>query len=68
MFADGTEQINVTQNPAEEYLSTWAPDGNWVAFTSNRDGNQELYISRSDGSDLYNISNHPSEDSFPSWR
>jgi WD40 repeat protein len=36
----------------------------YIAFTTNRDGNQEIYLMKAeDGSDLQNISNHPASDS-----
>ena len=29
---------------------SFSPDGEWIAFTSYRDGNNEVYVMRSDGS------------------
>jgi Tol biopolymer transport system component len=36
-----------------------SPDKAWVAFSSNRDGNFELYIGATDGSSRRRITNHP---------
>ena len=38
-----------------------------IAFESSRDGNYEIYIMNSDGSGIYNLTNHPSDDWYPSW-
>ncbi len=32
-----------------------SPDGMWVAFTTNRDGNWEIYVAASDGSSLQRV-------------
>ena len=38
-----------------------------IAFTSNRDGNMEIYLMNADGSDQQNLTNHPAEDMDPAW-
>ncbi|MBK9748928.1 MAG: isopeptide-forming domain-containing fimbrial protein [Chloroflexi bacterium] len=35
---------NLTQNPADDVEPSQSPDGNWMAFASNRDGNWEIYV------------------------
>lgn len=45
-----------------------SPNGEWIAFTSNRDGNWELYVSRTDGSELHRVTfNTVAIDTDPSW-
>lgn len=36
----------VAASPGIEGLPTWSPDGNWIAFISNRDGAWALYITQ----------------------
>jgi S1-C subfamily serine protease len=38
-----------------------------IAFTSNRDGNLEIYVMNSDGSNETNLTNNSAWDSEPSW-
>jgi len=49
MNANGSGQVNLTMNPADDLYPTWSPDGQWIGFTSNRDSNQEIYIMRTTG-------------------
>ncbi len=35
--ADGTNLINLTNNPAADEKPTWSPDGQYIAFTSGRE-------------------------------
>jgi TolB protein len=51
----------------QNYLPAWSPDGSKIAFTSNRDGNPEIYIMNSDGSGLRRMTNNPMIDVTPTW-
>ncbi len=47
----------------------WSPDGCYIAFTSNRDGDWEIYVMNADGSSQTNVSNRPNtDDVYPLWR
>jgi hypothetical protein len=45
----------------------WSPDGTRIAFVSSRSGNRDVWVMNADGSQPINLSNHPAEDSQPSW-
>jgi tricorn protease len=41
---------NLTQTPGiREDFATWSPDGRWIAYLSDRTGEQELYLAPQDG-------------------
>ncbi len=40
MDEDGSNQVNLTNNPAEDFRPIWSADGTRIAFVSNRDGVQ----------------------------
>ena len=42
-------------------------DARKIAFTSNRDGNREIYVMNDDGSGQANLTNNPADDSQPAW-
>jgi Tol biopolymer transport system component len=44
MNADGSDQIRLTNNSANDYTSAWSPDGTEIAFSSDRDGDFEIYV------------------------
>jgi Tol biopolymer transport system component len=70
MNADGSDQTNLTKNPAaDEYVPAWSPDGSKIAFSSNRDGDYEIYVMNADdGSGQTNLTNYPAVfDGYPAW-
>ena len=42
--ADGSKSIQLTRSDKNSSNPKWSPDGEWVAFTSNRDGKTNLYV------------------------
>jgi TolB protein len=67
MNTDGTNPINLSNNKAVDFWSSWSPDGQQILFYTNRDGNNEIYRMDADGKNPVNISNHPSHDYLPEW-
>jgi Tol biopolymer transport system component len=79
MNADGSEQINLTQHDADDNGPTMSPDGNWVAFVSNRDDpnpaicqldlscNWEIYVLNTADRTLNRLTDTPGQEMFPAW-
>ena len=67
MTPDGANLINLTNHPAKDSRADWSPDGNQIAFTSNRDGNLEIHVMNADGTNPINLTNHPARDVGADW-
>ncbi len=53
--ADGSGQRQLTNNPADEYVSVVSPDGNSIFFSSNRTGETHVWRMNADGSNQTQI-------------
>ena len=70
MNADGSNQTRLTFALASyDVLPAWSPDGTKVAFMSNRDGNEEIYVLDVASGVEANLTNAPLYgDSYPDWQ
>jgi Tol biopolymer transport system component len=66
MSVDG-ELLQLTDDLADDLSPDWSPDGSRIAFSSNRDGKQHIYVMNADGSSPTEITHSPAEDTEPSW-
>jgi TolB protein len=44
-----------------------SPDGSRIAFESERDGSNEIYVMNADGTGQNNLANNPGADSWCLW-
>jgi TolB protein len=45
----------------------WSPDGKRAGFSSNHEGNQEIYTAAADGTDVVRVTQNPGIDAHPCW-
>jgi len=64
---DGSNQVQLTNNDAEDLHPEVSPNGKQIAFVSKRDGNQEIYSMNIDGSHEKRLTFNDVDDSHPSW-
>jgi TolB protein len=67
MAQDGSGLANLTSGQGREKEPAWSPDGNRLAFVSDRDGNHEIYVMNDDGSDLVRLTDNSEDDFHPVW-
>jgi Tol biopolymer transport system component len=66
MNADGSGQINITNNSAIDEQASWFPGARRIAFTSTRDGNYQIYVMNVDGSNPIRLTNNGLSNGGPS--
>ena len=74
MDANGKNQQRLTNDPNDDRSPSWSPDGERIAFVSNRDGHViggiptfEIYVMDADGKNQQRLTNNPDGDWNPSW-
>ncbi len=60
--ADGSDEHPLLASPGMDYDPVWAPDGDAIVFTSERNGSADLFRVRPDGSALTQLTNDPAYD------
>jgi TolB protein len=65
---DGTGQRNLTDNQSVDDVDpSWSPDGSRIVFSSDRDGDSEIYVMDTDGTNLTQLTNNFEDDYRPAW-
>ncbi len=65
--ADGTNEHPLVTPGSVDYDAAWAPDGQSIVFTSERNGSADLYLVRPDGTQLKRITDDPAYDDQASF-
>lgn len=67
LIENGGAIKNLTSGQFDNSYPGWSPDGNYIVFKSDRDGNDEIYIMDKHGNNQKRLTNHPGRDISPSW-
>jgi Tol biopolymer transport system component len=67
MNPDGTARTNLTNHPAQDITPAWSPDGQRIAFGSDRGGSYDIYVMNADGTGLSQLTTHAGSEWGPAW-
>jgi tricorn protease len=63
----GGEARRLTSHPGDELYPKFSPDGKWIAFTGEYDGNADVYVMPSEGGEPRRLTYHPANDVVLGW-
>jgi tricorn protease len=64
---DGTSPRRLTAQKGAKSSPHFSPDGEWVAFSANYDGNQSVYVISREGGSPKRLTYHPYPDNVRGW-
>ena len=72
MNPDGSEQVRLTDHPANDLHAIWSPTGEQILLISDRDGKRDLYLMDPDGSNIRRVFKNELKRNFtlrdyPTW-
>jgi len=57
----------LTSHPGDELYPKFSPDGKWIAFTGEYDGNPDVYVVPAAGGEPKRLTYHPGNDTVLGW-
>ena len=64
---DGSGVTRITDNQAREVFPRFSPDGSQIAFSSNREGNYDVYVIPATGGKPRQLTFHSADDNVVGW-
>ncbi len=65
---NGQNVQRLTVNRARDVYARFSPDGKWIAFSSDRNGNLDVFIIPSEGGAAKQLTVHSADDTVLGWR
>ena len=59
--------LRVTNDPHWDLFPSWSPDGAFIVFESDRDGDPEIWVTRADGTGTTQLTHNTVGDGDPIW-
>jgi tricorn protease len=63
----GGQARRLTSHPGEESFPKFSPDGKWIAFTGDYDGNTDVYVIPVEGGEPRRLTYHPAPELVLDW-
>ncbi len=64
---NGSDVRRLTDNTARDVYPRFSPDGEWIAFSSNRDGNDDVFVIPAAGGKPRQLTFHSANDTVVGW-
>lgn len=64
---DGSNVQRITVHKARDIYPRFSPDGKWIAFSSNRYGNYDVFIIPAEGGSVKQLTFHSASDTVVGW-
>ncbi|HEY2017104.1 MAG TPA: S41 family peptidase [Bryobacteraceae bacterium] len=64
---NGADVQRLTVNKARDQFPRFSPDGQWIAFSSNREGNYDVYVVPVTGGEPRQLTFHSADDNVVGW-
>ncbi|HWQ03338.1 MAG TPA: peptidase S41, partial [Candidatus Nitrosotenuis sp.] len=61
----GGQARRLTAHPGVEYFAKFSPDGKWIAFTGQYDGDEQVYVIPSEGGVPKQLTYYPAQGPLP---
>ncbi len=64
---DGSDVQRLTVHRGRDYNSRFSPDGKWIAFSSERNGNLDVFVMPASGGHVRQLTTHSADDVALNW-
>ena len=64
---EGGDAHRITSSTGAETNPHFSPDGNWIAFTAQYDGNTDVFVIPATGGEPVRLTYHPGADIVQGW-